>query len=59
MDEKWPIKFSPTITTPTETVRDFFTCRKAVPSDRQLYFPSEGRHAEDFLPEKSDGICRV
>jgi len=27
--------------------------------DRRLYFPSEGRSAEDFLPEKSDGFGRV
>ena len=33
----------------------FFTCRKSTKWDRRLYFPSEGRHAEDFFfrPEKS------
>jgi hypothetical protein len=30
-----------------------FTCRKYTTRDPQLYFPSEGRHAQDFLrPEK-------
>jgi hypothetical protein len=37
-----------------------FTCRKSVTWDRQLYFPSEGRHAEDFFALKnltaSDGF---
>jgi hypothetical protein len=27
----------------------FFTCRKAVTWDILFYFPSEGRHTEDFL----------
>jgi hypothetical protein len=26
-----------------------FTCRKSATWDRRLYFPSEGRHAEDFF----------
>jgi hypothetical protein len=59
MGEKWLIKFSLTIPTYTKIVRDFFTCCKAVTWDRQLYFPSEGRHAEDLLPEKCDGFGRV
>jgi hypothetical protein len=60
MGEKWPIKFSLTITTATKIVRDFFfTCRKVEKWDRRLYFPSEGRHAEDFFsPEKSDVFGR-
>jgi hypothetical protein len=29
-----------------------FTCRKATTWDRRLYFPSEGRHAEDFCRPK-------
>jgi hypothetical protein len=33
--------------------RGSFTCRKSATWDRQLYFPSEGRHAVDFFhPEK-------
>jgi hypothetical protein len=29
-----------------------FTCRKSATWDRRLYFPSEGRHAEDFFARK-------
>jgi hypothetical protein len=29
-----------------------FTCRKAGTWDRYFYFPSEGRHAEDFYTRK-------
>jgi hypothetical protein len=36
------------------------TCRKSATCDRRLYFPSEGRHSEDFFPpKKSDGFGRV
>ena len=36
-----------------------FTCRKSTTWDKRLYFPSEGRRAEDFFrPEKSDGFGR-
>ena len=32
-----------------------FTCRKYATWDKRLYFPSEGRSAEDFFrPEKSE-----
>jgi hypothetical protein len=30
-----------------------FTCHKSAKWDRQLYFPSEGRHAEDFFALKN------
>jgi hypothetical protein len=33
--------------------RDLFTCRKATTWDRRLYFPSEGRRAEDFVRPKN------
>ena len=33
--------------------RDLFTCRKATTWDRRLYFPSEGRCAEDFFRYKN------
>ena len=37
-----------------------FTCRKAGTWDIFFYFPSEGRHTEDFrTPEKSNGFGRV
>jgi hypothetical protein len=29
-----------------------FTCRKFTTWDQRLYFPSEGRHAEDFFTRK-------
>ena len=36
-----------------------FTCHKSTTWDKRLYFPSEGRCAEDFFrPEKSDGFGR-
>jgi hypothetical protein len=38
----------------------FLTCHKSVTRDPLLYFPSEGRHAEDFYArKKSDGFGRV
>jgi hypothetical protein len=52
MGEKWSIKFSLTITTSTDIVRNFFTCRKAATWERRLYFPSEGRRVEDFFARK-------
>ena len=33
-------------------IQGSFTCRKAKTWDRRLYFPSEGRHAEDFFALK-------
>ena len=33
-------------------LRDLFTCRKSTTWDRRLYFPSEGRRAEDFFALK-------
>ena len=33
--------------------RDLFTCRKSTTWDRRLYFPSEGRRAEDFYALKN------
>jgi len=33
----------------TRYIYGSFTCRKAMIWDRRLYFPSEGRHAEDFF----------
>jgi hypothetical protein len=51
MGEKWMVKFSLTMLLPPHC--------KAATWDRQLYFPSEGRHAEDFSPKKSDSFSRV
>jgi len=33
-----------------------FTCRKATTWDRRLYFPSEGRRAEDFFRPKNPAV---
>jgi hypothetical protein len=33
-------------------IQGSFTCRKSTTWNWQLYFPSEGRHAEDFSPLK-------
>ena len=33
-------------------IQGSFTCRKCTAWDRRLYFPSEGRRAEDFSPWK-------
>jgi hypothetical protein len=46
----------------TQLPRNFqgsLTCHKSATWDRRLYFPSEGKHAEDFLPKKSNGFGRV
>jgi hypothetical protein len=48
MGEKWPVKFSRNNATPT-SLSGSFTCRKSATWDRRLYFPSEGRRAEDFF----------
>jgi hypothetical protein len=48
MGEKWPVKFSHTIQFPCNCWV-LLTCRKAATWDRRLYFPSEGRHGEDFV----------
>jgi hypothetical protein len=51
MDEKWPVKFSLKNATYT-SLQGSLTCRKTATWDRRLYFPSEGRHAEDFFAQK-------
>jgi hypothetical protein len=37
----------------TYQMKGSFTCRKAATGDRELYFPSEGRHAENFFTLKN------
>ena len=34
-------------------IQGSFTCRKSTTWDRQLYFPSEGRSAEEFFAQKN------
>jgi hypothetical protein len=44
-----------------EKLMRFLTCRKAGTWDVLFYFPSEGRHTEDFLDarKKSNGFGQV
>jgi hypothetical protein len=38
----------------------YFTCHKSATWGKLLYFPSEGRHAEDFFAQKkSSGFGQV
>jgi hypothetical protein len=57
-DEKWPVKFSLKMPDFHVAFRDLLRASKFTTWDPQLYFPSEGRRAEDFyfLLEKSDGF---
>jgi len=49
----------PEIVTST-SIQESFMCRKSVTWDPRLYFPSEGRRAEDFFALKNpDGFGRV
>ena len=57
--EKCPMNFAWNALLP-HSIQRSFTRRKSTTWDRRLYFPSEGRYAEDFFrPEKSDGFSRV
>ena len=42
-------QFRPKAATSTHTLSGSFTCRKFATWDKRLYFPSEGRRAEDFF----------
>ena len=46
--EKWPMDFAWNARLP-RSIQASFTCRKSTTWDRRLYFPSEGRSAENFL----------
>jgi len=48
--ELWP-RILPKVATSTSLLGSF-TCRKFTTWDRRLYFPSEGRRAEDFFARK-------
>ena len=57
--EKWPMNFAWNARLP-RSIQGSFTFRKSTTWDRRLYFPSEGRRAEDFFAlKKSDGVGRV
>jgi hypothetical protein len=49
MGKKWP-RILPKVA--TSSLLGSFTCRKVTTRDRRLYFPSEGRRAEDFFAWK-------
>ena len=48
MGEKWPMNFAWNARLP-RSIQESFTCRKSTTWDRRLYFPFEGRRAEDFF----------
>ena len=50
--EKWPMNFAWNARLP-RSIQGSFTCRKSTTWDRRLYFPFEGRRAEDFFGLKN------
>ena len=52
MGEKWPMNLARNARLP-RIIQLSFTCRKSTTWDRRLYFPSEGRPAEDFFALKN------
>ena len=52
MGEKWPMNFAEYSRLP-RNIQGSFTCRKSTTWDKRLYFPSEGRRAEDFFALKN------
>jgi hypothetical protein len=59
MGEKWPIKFSLTITTSTEIVRNFLHATKLRHETDGFTSPPKKGMLRIFSPEKSDGFGRV
>jgi hypothetical protein len=59
MGEKWPIKFSLTITTSTEIVRDFLDAAKLRHGTDGFTSPPKEGMLRIFSTEKSDGFGRV
>jgi hypothetical protein len=55
MGEKWPIKFSLTITTSTEIVRDFLHAAKLRHGADGFTSPPKEDTLRNFSPQKSDG----
>ena len=52
LGENWPVIWTGSCTS-THTLSGSFTCRKYATWDKRLYFPSEGRCAEDFFALKN------
>jgi hypothetical protein len=59
MGENWPIKFSLTITTFKETIRDFLHAVKLQHGTDGYTSPLKEGVLRIFSPEKSDGFSRV
>jgi len=58
VDENWPVILLEIVT--STSIQGSFIGRKSTTWDPRLYFPSEGRHAEDFFALKNpDGFGRV
>ena len=53
--EKWPMNFVWNARLP-RSIQESFTCRKSTTWDRLLYFPSEGRRAENFFALKNPTV---
>jgi hypothetical protein len=59
MGKKWPIQFCLQHATSTVSVGIFYMPQIYDMGHTALLPPSEGRHAEDFSPEKSDSFSWV
>jgi hypothetical protein len=59
MGEKWPNKFSLTITTSTEIVRDFLHAAKLQHGTDSFTYPPKEGMLRIFSPEKSEDFSRV
>jgi hypothetical protein len=59
MGEIWPNKFSLTIMTSTDIVRDFLHAAKLQHGTDGFTSPPKEGTLRTFLPEKSDGFGRV
>jgi len=49
--ENWPVILPEIVT--SMSIHGSFTCRKSATWDPRLYFPSEGRRAEDYFALKN------
>ena len=55
--EKWLMNFAWNARLP-RSIQESFTCSKSTTWDRRLYFPSEGRRAEDFFARLQPDLNR-
>jgi hypothetical protein len=59
MGKKWPIKFSLTIMTSMEIVRDFLRAAKLRHGTNSITSPPKEGMLRIFLPKKSEGFGQV